>query len=301
MNDSDLKKKFPAIKHDVSLQEQTSMHLGGLAKWFIDVSEKESMEGILQYVLEHSIPFFILGEGYNTVFSDKGFEGLIIHPTFSDIALIKDDHIYAEAGASLTDIIQFGLSHGLLGMEKLCGIPSSLGGAIFGNAGAYGVDIRSLLVSVEVLYVDHDKESVQKETMPIDELDFGYRSSKMKKQRNYVILAAELHLRQGDTDAARQTVKDILTKRALKHPLDKPSAGCVFKNPKGESAGMLIEKAGLKGLKIGGVQVSEKHANFIVNVGDGTFEDYITLVDQIKKTVKEKFGVNLEEENIIVS
>ncbi|MBU1167661.1 UDP-N-acetylmuramate dehydrogenase [Patescibacteria group bacterium] len=292
------KESFPEAQEGVLLKNQTSIKIGGPATLLIEVSKKDDLEKVLEYCLKNGLKYFILGWGRNVVFSDTGFDGVVIRPVFKSITLQEDNQLVAETGVTLSEIIAFAHRHKLTGMENLAGIPSSLGGAIFGNAGAFGSTMCDFVTEVEVLEVK-DK-SIQDQVLSNKDFCFGYRDSKAKTEAKQIILAATLKLKKGDLKEAKERMKEVLLHRKESHPLDLPNAGCVFKNPEGESAGKLIEEAGLKGTQIGGLQVSEKHGNFIVNTGAGSFDDYKKLTSRIKTKVQEIYGVELEEENIVV-
>lgn len=288
------------VRENVHLKEVTYIKLGGPARVLVDISNAEEVEDVIQFALNEDIPFFILGRGCNIVFTDEGFDGIVIRPELNQNECIDEERVVAGAGVTLLDIIFVGHRCGLVGMEALSGIPSSLGGALFGNAGAGGSEIGDFVVSVDLLEYDIEQKKVQMKTLTHDELDFKYRDSCIKKRKNALILSAVLQLKKGDVAAAKDEIEAHMNTRSKAQPLAYPSAGCVFKNPPGESAGLLIQKAGLKGLKIGDMMISDKHGNFILNTNKGTFDQYRQLVEHIKKTVLDKFGIELEEEHIIV-
>ncbi len=284
-----------------ALSELTYIKLGGPARIYVELQEKEKVQELIQYALNEDIPFFILGKGCNVVFTDEGYNGIIIRTELGVVNCIEDNQIYAEAGVTLLDIIFVGHRCGLIGMENLSGVPSSLGGALFGNAGAGGSEISDFVKSIEVLVFNRENKTTTVRTMSVEEMHFEYRGSDVKTHRRSIILSATLQLTQGNPASAKDTIENHMDARSKAQPLAYPSAGCVFKNPPGQSAGKLIQDAGLNGTRIGGMMISEKHGNFILNNDEGTFKDYIQLVELAKKTVKETFSIELELEHIIIN
>lgn len=291
--------KFPKTIKNQNLAELTSIKIGGPADLCLFVKSEEELKSALLFCLENKIPFFILGWGKNVVFDDLGFSGVVIR-----LEMKKIEHsgniITVEAGAYLTNVISFSHLHELSGLEDLAGIPTTIGGAIFGNAGAFGKTLTDFLIEVKGLKIDIEKEKLEEIVLSPKDLSLKYRESRIKKTRDVVFTSAKLKLVKGDMKLAKEKVKIALLHRKKFHPLNYPNAGCVFKNPEGKIAGKLIEEAGLKGLKIGGLQISEKHANFVVNKNHGSFKDYLKITGIMKEKVKEKFGIELETENIVV-
>jgi UDP-N-acetylmuramate dehydrogenase len=304
MISEEIKKEFKgAFQHiylDEPLAEKTYIKIGGPAELYVEVHSEEELESALQKAIKHQIPFFILGRGCNIVFTDEGFHGLVIRPILTDITMTSETEILVGVGATLLDVVFFSHRNGLIGLEDLSGIPSSVGGAIYGNAGAGKKEIGDFVSSATVLEIDHENKKIEKRILSKEELGFAYRHSALKNMKDVVILSAKMQLEKGDTKHAKNEIEAHFDARAHAQPLSYPSAGCVFKNPPGESAGMLIQEAGLKGTRVGDMQISEKHGNFIINLGKGTFKEYQELVSLAQKTIHEKYNLNLEMEHIVV-
>lgn len=273
------------------MSRHTTFRTGGNAKWFFMPESREEIISAIRIAKEKNIPYFILGNGSNLLVSDSGYDGLVISlaENFSEI---KTDgiKITAQAGATLPRIAVSALNASLSGMEALSGIPGSLGGAVYMNAGAYGREISDILESVE--YLD---ENLEIKTACREELTFCYRHS-FFTDTPYIILSGVLSLKSGSTDAIRCAMGEFSKRRREKQPLEYPSAGSAFKRPVGYFAAKLIEDAGLKGFSVGGAQVSEKHSGFIINSGNATSADISELMDKVREKVYERFGVELEAE-----
>lgn len=298
------------VKRDEDLSQYSTYKIGGKAKYFIELDSSDRIIEILDYCRENNIRIFILGGGSNILFPDEGFEGLIIKIN-NDVYKFEDEKVRAGAGARLQSLVQKSVNLGLSGLEYLAGIPGSVGGAIRGNAGAYGHEISAVVVSVNVIYEKNEKYCIEK--IDRNQLNFSYRNSKIKEE-GYIVFDAELKLKRADKKEIKKIVQDIIKERNDKQPYDYPSAGCVFKNLEGVGCeelekfsihnkvpvAKIIEELGLKGQKIGGAQVSDKHANFIINKGNAKASDIIKLINIIKEKVMDKYGVELEEEIKIV-
>lgn len=273
------------------MKNHTSFRTGGEADIFVSPDSIKSLKDVIKLFRENDIPFYIFGNGSNMLVSDRGIEGAVIHigSGFSSIE-VKENKITSGAGAILSAVSNAALENSLTGFEFASGIPGSFGGAVFMNAGAYGSEIKNVIKSVLVL-----NENLELEELSKDRLELGYRSSIFQKN-NYIILGGTIELETGNKDNIRSEMNELNAKRREKQPLNFASAGSTFKRPEGYFAGKLIEDSGLKGKKIGGAQVSEKHAGFIVNTGTATTDDIINLMDFCKKTVYEKFGVMIEPE-----
>ena len=273
------------------MKKHTSFRTGGEADIFVSPDSIKSLKDVIKLFRENDIPFYIFGNGSNMLVSDRGIEGAVIHigNGFSSIE-VKENKITSGAGAILSAVSNAALENSLTGFEFASGIPGSFGGAVFMNAGAYGSEIKNVIKSVLVL-----NENLELEELSKDRLELGYRSSIFQKN-NYIILGGTIELETGNKDNILSEMNELNAKRREKQPLNFASAGSTFKRPEGYFAGKLIEDSGLKGKKIGGAQVSEKHAGFIVNTGTATTDDIINLMDFCKKTVYEKFGVMIEPE-----
>lgn len=278
------------------LSKHTSFKIGGNADIIIKPKNKEIIKKLIIYLQEKQIPYIILGKGSNVLVSDEGYRGAVIKldTDFSEIKLIDEETIDASAGTSLTQLCLFAQKNSLTGLEFAYGIPGTLGGAIYMNAGAYGGEIKDILQTV--LSIDNKRiEQIHS----INDLEMGYRTSRFSNT-DECILSAVIKLKKGDANAIKQQMDEILAKRKDKQPLDYPSAGSTFKRPEGTFAGLLIEQSGLKGYSVGGAQVSEKHAGFVINKGGATCKDVLELISHIKATVLEKTGYNLECEVKII-
>ena len=273
------------------MKNHTSFRTGGEADIFVSPDSIKSLKDVIKLFRENDIPFYIFGNGSNMLVSDRGIEGAVIHigNGFSSIE-VKENKITSGAGAILSAVSNAALENSLTGFEFASGIPGSFGGAVFMNAGAYGSEIKNVIKSVLVL-----NENLELEELSKDRLELGYRSSIFQKN-NYIILGGTIELETGNKDNILSEMNELNAKRREKQPLNFASAGSTFKRPEGYFAGKLIEDSGLKGKTIGGAQVSEKHAGFIVNTGTATTDDIINLMDFCKKTVYEQFGVMIEPE-----
>ncbi len=272
------------------MSRHTSMGIGGPADWYIDIDRKAALVPVLNALQTAGVRHLMLGGGSNTLFTDAGFRGAVIH-LGREYRIIEPgpgpDEITAGAAANLSAIMKFSQRRGLAGIEFGVGIPGSLGGALAGNAGAGGEDICSLAESVEILA---GKGAV--ETLKRGEFSFSYRNSDL---RGRTVLGATLKLRPAPAEEIKAAIDRHLSKR-WEQPVGERSSGCMFKNPKGGYAGELIERAGLKGLRIGGVRVSEKHANFMVNDGTAQAGEIETLMNLVRTRVEEETGMMLESE-----
>ena len=238
----------------------------------------------------------ILGNGSNTIFSSKEYDGVIINLTNLNSMKIDGNRIEVEAGYQLIKLSMDALNNELSGLEFAAGIPGNIGGAVFMNAGAYKSDMSNLIKTVTFL-----DENLELQTLPNEKLEFSYRKSIFQK-RNCIILSTVLELTPGNKDEIKELMDKRKERRIESQPLDYPSAGSVFRNPSEDIfAGKLIEDLGLKGYKIGGAKISEKHANFIINVGDATGEDIKSLIDFVKTKVKEKYDIDLHVEQRFIN
>lgn len=280
---------------NVKLQEPMSRHttfrIGGPADFYLCPHSTKEVQEIVEICKEENLPYFVLGNGSNLLVSDKGYRGVVIQlwKNFSDIT-VKDCCIQAKAGALLSKVAAEALEAGLTGMEFASGIPGTIGGAAFMNAGAYGGEMKDIIKSVKVLDTQGEVR-----VLPKEELKMGYRTS-IVKEKGYTVLSVELELSKGNREEIRNTMEDLKERRTSKQPLEMPSAGSTFKRPEGYFAGKLIMDSGLRGFSVGGAQVSEKHCGFVVNKGGATAMDVLTLIREVQRKVKEQFGVDLETE-----
>lgn len=277
------------IKQNILLVPFTTFKIGGPAKFFVKVKNEEEMIDALKWAKENKQPYFILGHGANILVSDKGFGGLVIKNEMRRLE-IRDEEVTAESGVLLANLIGQCAGQGLSGLEFLAGVPSTIGGAIYGNAGAPEKAIGDFVISVRVL----DQELKIKELKQI-ECKFAYRQS-IFQNSEYIVLSAILKMEKGNTEKIIGSIKNLMLKKKETQDLEHPSAGCVFKNSDGFSAGQLIDELGLKGKKIGQAQISERHANYIINLGGATADQVVQLISYIKQQVRDKKGVQLCEE-----
>lgn len=277
------------------LCKYTSFNIGGPADYLVTVNNEEELKQVIGLAKENKVPFYLLGNGSNILVSDKGFRGIVIKlgGTFEDI-ITEGDTIKAGAAITLAKIAKEAMDNSLTGFEFAAGIPGSLGGALVMNAGAYGGEMKQVVTSVKVLTVNGDIEIVDNQGM-----DFGYRHS-ILKDNGGIALGCTIKLQSGDKDSIRAYMQELAIKRKEKQPLEYPSAGSTFKRPEGYFAGKLIEDSGLGGLSVGDAQVSEKHKGFVINRGNASAKEVKELIDQIIDIVKDKQGVTLEPEVIMV-
>lgn len=273
------------------MRKHTTFRIGGPADFYLCPHSAKEIQKAVAICREEELPYFILGNGSNLLVSDQGYRGVVIQlwKNVSDI-LVEGCRIRAKAGASLAKIAGEALEEGLTGMEFAAGIPGTLGGAVVMNAGAYGGEMKDILQ--EALVMDEQGEIF---TLKKEELHLGYRTS-IIKEKGYIVLAAALELKPGDRKEIKEKMDELKQRRVEKQPLDMPSAGSTFKRPEGYFAGKLIMDAGLRGFSVGGAQISEKHCGFVVNTGKATANDVLTLIREVQKRVRDKFGVELETE-----
>ena len=281
-----------SYKLNEPMANHTSFKIGGAADLFVQPKSVDELQTLLRFSKQEDIPAFILGKGSNLLVSDKGIEGMVISTSgLNAIRLVGDNCIYAEAGASLTALCLFAKEQGLSGLEFAYGIPGSVGGALYMNAGAYGGEMSQVVTSAQS--ITEDGEISRK----VDELQLSYRHS-VFCEGNEVITSAIFSLTPGEKEKIWADMELYMSKRRASQPLDYPSAGSTFKRPTGYFAAALIDECGLKGLTVGGARVSEKHAGFVINGGDASCRDVCELIGQIQQKVKESKGVTLETEVI---
>lgn len=278
------------------LEKITSFQTGGPADLLLTPNCKEALRDIVLRCKADNVPFCVIGNGSNLLFPDEGFRGVVLRlgAPMSDMRLLEDGKIYCEAGASLTALCLFAMRHGLSGLEFAYGIPGSVGGAAYMNAGAYGGEMRDVLLSCAHIAPDGTFGTFEGEALKL-----GYRTS-VYMNTDYVITGVTLQLKKGDPDEIRAAMDDKMRRRKEKQPLEFPSAGSTFKRPEGHFAGALIENCNLKGYSVGGAQVSVKHAGFVINTGGATTADILSLIEHIQKTVYAQTGVQLETEVRII-
>jgi len=310
------------IKRGIPLRHYSTYNIGGPARYFAQVSNEADLREALVFAKEKQLELlFLLGGGSNLIISDDGFAGLVIK--FHDSSFIRrgghDSRVEAGAGIQMADVVKQTTQAGLAGLEWAGGLPGSLGGAIFGNAGAFGGEMKDVIKSVRAAHITtHDSRLT---TYDNKECEFSYRSSKFKKEGNYLIMSAVMEFQKGDSKELQKTAQEKIEYRKERHPLDYPNIGSIFKNiddknvvkkiltkfPELEAdvndtwhgkipTAVLIQKAGLAGKQIGGAQISAKHANFIINKQNAKARDVVALIKEIKQTIKEKFDIDLEEE-----
>ena len=288
-------KEYGEILENVDLKKYNTYGIGGCAKYVIYPSSIANLQKLLKYLADKNISWYVLGGGSNVILPDQDFSGAIIKLDKLDKYTVDRDKVIVEAGISLAKFVKNMLDDGYTNYGSLMGIPGLLGGAIRGNAGAYGINIFDYLISVTIMDALGNIRKLKK-----DDIKYDYRETEFKKQ-NIIIIAAEFQGVKGDVALELDNIIKNAKKRKNTQPLEYKNAGSVFKNPPGLSAGYMIEHAGLKGITIGGAQVSEKHANFIINYNNATSHDIIELIELIKKEVKNKYKVELvlEQQQII--
>ena len=279
------------VRCDEPMSSHCTFRAGGTAKYYVIPDEYKKVRDVLRLCVEENIPYYVIGNGSNLLVQDDGFDGVIIE---IDSALAKieinGNEIVAKAGAKLSKIAVKALNESLTGFEFAHGIPGNLGGAVTMNAGAYGGEMKDVLKWVKVL--DNNGEM---KTLKAEELELGYRTSVIVKEK-MIVLEACIELHEGNRDEIEMHMKELMAKRKEKQPLEYPSAGSTFKRPEGYFAGKLIQDAGLKGYRVGGAMVSEKHSGFVINYDNATATDIINLMKDVRKKVYEEFQVTLEPE-----
>jgi len=279
---------------EVAINEPLSKHttygIGGPAEIMVFPENKTDLIQIIRTARKMNQPVSILGSGSNILISDSGIKGVVVSlKNTLKLIEIENQKLYAECGSMLGRIVKQAVKHNLIGLENLNGVPGTLGGALVMNAGAWGGEISENLVQVELIDEDGKLRYLQK-----NEINFSYRQSSFNKKD--ILLSAEFLLKKADKEIINKNFVEAQTGRKSTQPLNKRSAGSLFKNPKGHSAGKLIDEAGLKGFSIGQAKISDKHANFFINEGNASSKDMLQLIKKAHQTVKEKFNINLELE-----
>jgi len=310
---TEIKKELPEIQKNVSLKEYTTFKIGGPAKYFFVAKSKEDLIKALEISKKFKLPIFLLGGGSNILVSDKGFNGLVVKQQILGIE-INENKINVGAGVMLPKLVNALLKNNFTGFEWASGVPGTIGGAVYGNAQAFGTRTSDAVDSVEALNV----ETLKFQRFSKEQCGFSLKNSIFKKTKKFIVTSVVFKLEKGDEKEIKERIHGFAKHRKNNHPTTFPSAGSVFVNPEIEiknkkllekypelnelnkigviPSGYFIEKSGLKGKKIGGAQISEKHANFIINLGNAKAKDVLALINLARKKVKENFNVNLETE-----
>ena len=287
-----LKEKMPdSFRENEPMQAHTSFRIGGPADILVLPTDIHQLEAVVIKARQEKIPLTVIGNGSNLLVKDQGIRGLVVKigNTIKNIKC-QEDKIIAEAGVSLAAVANKAAACSLTGLEFAVGIPGSIGGAVFMNAGAYDGEMSKVVTKVTVLTVNSEIKDLSRE-----ELDFCYRHSSIQ-DNGAIVISVEMQLAKGNVEEIHAKMDDFTSRRTTKQPLDVPNAGSMFRRPPGHYAGTLIEEAGLKGYTVGGAQVSTKHAGFVVNVGNATAADVLKLISDVQKKVYEYAGVQLEPE-----
>lgn len=278
------------FEENVDGKRLCSFHVGGNVRLVVKPQNAEQLTALYTYLNENKIENIILGKGSNIVINDDGFEGILVLLNEFNTLELYDNQIIAGAGVSMLKLASVAQQNGLTGLEFAHGIPGSVGGGVYMNAGAYGGEISQVLSSCYIL----DKSQGSLFSLMGEQCNLSYRHSVFMENKDWIVLFATFELKKGNPDEIKAKMDEYRAKRQASQPLEYPSAGSTFKRPEGHFAGKLIEDCGLKGYTVGGAQVSEKHAGFVINRGGATCDDIKKLVEHIQKTVKEKFNVSLE-------
>lgn len=292
-----LNNKFTNIKFEkcVSMKEHTYFKIGGPADIVAYPNNIEQVQELIKFCNKNNIEFFVLGNGTNLLVRDKGIRGLVIKidDNLNDIK-VDGNRIIAQAGAKVSRVSKEALKHSLTGLEGASGIPGSIGGGVTMNAGAYGTELKDVITNVKCVDEYGNIKNYNK-----DEMHFGYRHSRIHEEK-LIVVEVEMIFKEGEYDKIKAEMDDYTQRRNSKQPLELPSAGSTFKRPEGDYAGRLIDVSGLRGIRYKDAQVSEKHCGFVVNRGNATCEDILNLIKVVQKTVKDKHGILLEREVLIV-
>lgn len=275
------------------LSSHTTFRIGGDASLFVSPADEDQLIGVISYLEKNGIRYFLLGKGSNVLFDDTGYDGAVVSTSKLDKISVCGNEITAQCGASFTYLASVAAGNSLSGLEFAYGIPGSVGGAVFMNAGAYGSETAAVLKSSR--YLDISDCTVK--TLPLEEHLFGYRDS-VFRHRRFIHLSSVFALQAGDKAQIRAYMNELMQRRRDKQPLEYPSAGSVFKRYPGRYTAQMIDEAGLRGLSVGGAQISEKHAGFIVNKGNATSSDVIALVGKVREAIRDKYGIEIECEII---
>lgn len=278
---------------DEPLSLHTTFRIGGNCNAMIMPKDADSCLALMQAARSLEVRYTVIGNGSNLLCDDRGYNGAVflIGKAMGEMSVTDGEFIWVGSGAGLSKLSAFACEHCLSGAEFAYGIPGSVGGAVYMNAGAYGGEIKDIIVSCEAV-----SESKGKFTVPVEKMELSYRNSVFQSMENIIITSALFRLKKGSKDEISARMKELAAKRKEKQPIEFPSAGSAFKRPTGQFAGKLIQDSGLSGCTVGGAQVSEKHCGFIINKGNATADDVKKLVSHIQKTVMEKTGFKLESE-----
>ena len=287
-------KEFGIVLENVSLKDYNTYKIGGNAKYIVKPSSVDNLINLIEYLKKENIDFLVIGKGSNIILPDEDFDGVLILLDNLNKYVIKDNVVEVEAGIGLGTFIMNLVNNKLGGLEKLCGIPGTLGGAIVGNAGCYGNLISDYLVSVTYL------ENGTIKTISKNDCNFSYRDSIFKRDKNKIILSCKFELNKSNKEDMLVVIKENTLKRKNSQPLEYPNAGSVFRNPEGVAAGKLIEDLGLKNYNINGASVSNKHANFIINKDNAESKDIVNLIELIQEKVEKEYGIKLILEQEII-
>lgn len=280
------------IQEDHVLARHSTYQIGGMADYFVEAQSTEELVEALEWTAERDLPVFVFGGGSNLLFADEGFRGLVIRVKSSGLR-VEGERIVADAGVPIAKVVAVAAQAGLTGMEAWNGLPGTVGGAVYGNAGCFGVDCQAILDSAEVYLPG---EGVRR--FAAADLDYAYRNSKLKREGG-LVLSAVFKLRRGEKSAIETAMKEVARSRIQKQPPGS-STGSFFKNPVGDHAGRLIEAAGLKGKTLGKAKISDQHANFFLNTGGATAAEILALAQLAEDAVLKQFGVRLEREVVFV-
>ncbi|MDF2681619.1 MAG: murB [Brevibacillus sp.] len=277
------------------LANHTTWRIGGPADLLIQPKDKDSLQAALQIIHRHEIPWSVIGRGSNLLVRDGGIRGAVLKVAEGlSHCEFRGEEVCVGAGYSMIRLAMETGKMGLTGMEFAGGIPGTVGGAVYMNAGAHGSDLSRILIDAEILF-----ENGERKVLTNEEMSFSYRTSLLQKRKG-IVIEARFQLRTGDRKEIAATLAVNKERRRLTQPLQMPCAGSVFRNPPGDHAGRLIEAAGLKGYQIGGAQVSEKHSNFIVNCGGATATDVLTLINYVRNTIQSQYGIDMHPEVLVV-
>ncbi len=290
--------KHASVLKEVSLEKYNTYHIGGKVKYLIEPNSINDLVDVIKLLDENKVDYFVLGNGSNVVLSSKYYDGAVIKLSNLNGIAIKPElnMAYAEAGAMMPSLVMDSVNKGLTGLEFAAGIPGTVGGSIYGNAGAYNACIMDYVQSVTVINENNEIKILEHE-----DISYGYRTSMFKEEKKYIIVGAKFFLKAGDKKSSLEIIEDRRIRRAETQPLEYPSAGSVFRNPEDNFAGKLIEDIGLKGKRIGGAMVSDKHANFIINYDNATSKDIKDLIDLCHDSVLKEYNIDMKCEQEFVN